>query len=151
MTTLIIGDKAPDFKGINQNEETIELSNYLGKKVVLFFYPKASTPGCTMEAKNLRDNYQTFLSKGYEIIGVSADSIKRQLNFANKNELPYSLIADEEKSIINAYKVWGPKKFMGREYDGIHRTTFVIDEKGYIEDIITKVKTKLHSSQILDL
>ncbi len=148
MTTLNIGDKAPDFKGINQDEKEIQLSDFKGKKIVLFFYPKASTPGCTMEAKNLRDNYNTFLEKGYEIIGVSADSVKRQLNFATKNELPYSLIADEDKTILNDYGVWGPKKFMGREYDGIHRTTFVIGENGIIEDIIKKVKTKVHTDQI---
>ena len=117
--------------------------------MVLFFYPKASTPGCTAEACNLRDNYHSFQSKGYEILGVSADSEKRQLNFSNKQELPYSLLADEDKSVISAYGVWGPKKFMGKEYDGIHRTTFVIDEKGIIEDIIAKVKTKDHTAQIL--
>ena len=149
MTTLKIGDKAPDFEVKNQNGEIVKLSDFSGKKIVLFFYPKASTPGCTMEAKNLRDNYTEFTNKGYDIIGVSADSEKRQLNFSNKNELPYNLLADEEKEIINAYGVWGPKKFMGREYDGIHRTTFVIDEKGLIENIITKVKTKVHTEQIL--
>ena len=130
MTTLKIGDKAPAFSATDQHGKTIQLSDFKGKKVVLFFYPKASTPGCTVEACNLRDNYQTFLSKGYDVVGVSADSIKRQLNFSNKQELPYSLLADEEKTVIMAYGVWGPKKFMGREYDGIHRTTFVIDENG---------------------
>jgi len=150
MTKLKVGDKAPVFETKNQNGELIKLKDYLGKKVILFFYPKASTPGCTMEAKNLRDNYQILRNKGYEIIGVSADSEKRQLNFCTKNELPYNLLADEEKSIINSYGVWGPKKFMGREYDGIHRTTFVIDEQGNIENIITKVKTKAHAEQILD-
>ena len=149
MTTLKIGDKAPQFKAKDQYGKTIELNNFKGKKVVLFFYPKASTPGCTVEACNLRDNYQSFQSKGYEIIGVSADSEKRQLNFSNKQELPYSLLADEDKSVIMAYGVWGPKKFMGKEYDGIHRTTFVIDGDGIIEDVITKVKTKEHTSQIL--
>ena len=149
MITLKIGDKAPDFEVKNQQGEIVKLKDYLGKKVVLFFYPKASTPGCTMEAKNLRDNYIEFTKKGYDIIGVSADSEKRQLNFSNKNELPYNLLADEEKTVINAYGVWGPKKFMGREYDGIHRTTFIIDEKGTIENIITKVKTKVHTEQIL--
>lgn len=150
MITLKIGDKAPDFEANNQNGDKIKLKDYLGKKVVLFFYPKASTPGCTMEAKNLRDNYEMLIQKGYEVIGVSADSERRQLNFCNKNELPYNLLADEEKDVINAYGVWGLKKFMGREYDGIHRTTFIIDEKGMIEDIITKVKTKIHTSQILN-
>ena len=149
MITLKIGDKAPDFEVINQQGEIVTLKDYLGKKVVLFFYPKASTPGCTMEAKNLRDHYPEFTEKGYDVIGVSADSEKRQLNFSNKNELPYNLLADENREIINAYGVWGPKKFMGREYDGIHRTTFVIDEKGFIENIITKVKTKAHTEQIL--
>ncbi len=149
MTTLEIGNKAPDFSAINQHEKEVKLQDFKGKKVVLFFYPKASTPGCTAEACNLRDHYQTFLAKGYEVIGVSADSQKRQFNFAQKNELPYSLLVDEDKKIINAYKVWGLKKFMGREYEGIYRTTFVIDEKGIIEDIITKVKTKEHHSQIL--
>lgn len=149
MITLKTGDKAPDFEVKNQKGEVVKLKDFLGKKVVLFFYPKASTPGCTMEAKNLRDNYDEFTKKGYDVIGVSADSEKRQLNFSLKNELPYNLLADEEKNIINAYGVWGPKKLMGREYDGIHRTTFVIDEKGLIENIITKVKTKAHTEQIL--
>ena len=149
MTTLKIGDKAPGFAAKDQYGKTINMEDFKGKKVVLFFYPKASTPGCTVEACNLRDNYQSFQSKGYEILGVSADSEKRQLNFSTKQELPYSLLADEDKEVIMAYGVWGPKKFMGKEYDGIHRTTFVIDEDGKIEDVITKVKTKDHSAQIL--
>jgi peroxiredoxin Q/BCP len=149
MTTLQIGDKAPDFQSINQDENAVSLSNFEGKKLVLFFYPKASTPGCTLEACNLSDNYSRFVAQGYDVLGVSADSPKRQSNFKNKYEFPYDLLADEDKSVINAYGVWGPKKFMGREYDGIHRITFVIDEKGVIEDIITKVKTKEHTAQIL--
>ena len=149
MTTLKPGDKAPSFEALNQRGETVKLEDFSGKKVVLFFYPKASTPGCTAEACNLRDNYQTFLSKGYEVIGVSADTEKKQLNFSDKYELPYSLLADTDKKVIEAYGVWGPKKFMGREYDGIHRTSFVIDENGVIEDVITKVKTKDHAAQIL--
>jgi len=150
MTTLKIGDNAPNFESKDQQGNTVKLSDFSGKKLVLFFYPKASTPGCTMEACNLRDNYQTFLAKGYDVLGVSADSAKRQQNFINKNELPFALLADEDKYVINAFGVWGPKKFMGREYEGIHRTTFVIDEKGIIEDVILKVKTKQHTSQILD-
>ena len=150
MTTLKIGDKAPNFEALDQQGNTVKLTDYAGKKLVLFFYPKASTPGCTMEACNLRDNYQSFLVKGYAILGVSADSAKRQQNFINKNELPFPLLADEDKAVINSFGVWGPKKFMGREYDGIHRTTFVIDEKGIIEDVILKVKTKQHTSQILE-
>ena len=149
MTTLKIGDAAPNFSAQDQNGETIQLADYKGKKLVLFFYPKASTPGCTVEACNLRDNYQSFLSKGYDVLGVSADSQKRQQNFRNKHEFPYPLLADEEKEVIMAFGVWGPKKFMGKEYEGIHRTTFVIDENGLIEDIISKVKTKEHTSQIL--
>ena len=149
MTTLKIGDKAPNFEAKDQAGNTIKLSDYIGKKLVLFFYPKASTPGCTAEACDLRDNYQTFLSKGYEVLGVSADSAKRQQNFITKYDLPFPLLADEDKSVINAFGVWGPKKFMGREFDGIHRTTFVIDENGVLEDVITKVKTKEHANQIL--
>jgi len=150
MTTLKIGDKAPNFTVKNQKGELVELKDYRGKKVILFFYPKASTPGCTMEAKNLRDNYKELIDKGFEVIGVSADSEKRQLNFSSKNELPYNLLADEKKEVINSYEVWGPKKFMGRDYEGIHRTTFIIDENGLIENIITKVKTKSHTEQILE-
>ncbi|MFK5889832.1 MAG: thioredoxin-dependent thiol peroxidase [Flavobacteriaceae bacterium] len=149
MTTLQVGDKAPQFKAFNQKGEEISLNDFEGKKLVLFFYPKASTPGCTMEACNLRDNYNLFLAKGYTILGVSADSAKRQQNFITKNNLPFDLLVDEDKTVINAYGVWGPKKFMGREYDGIHRSTFVIDEKGVIIDVIKKVKTKFHSEQII--
>ncbi len=149
MTTLKIGDKAPNFSGIDQNGSTVQLKDFKGKKVVLFFYPKASTPGCTAEACDLQNNMERFVAQNYQVIGVSADSQKRQLNFAIKNNLQYPLIADEDKVIINAYGVWGPKKFMGREFDGIHRTTFIIDEDGLIEDIIAKVKTKEHTRQIL--
>ncbi len=150
MTHLKIGDVAPNFEAINQDGKTIKSSDFKGEKLVVFFYPKASTPGCTTEAKNLRDNYKEFKNKGYEILGVSADSPKRQLNFKNKNELPFDLLADEDKKVITAFGVWGPKKFMGREYDGIHRTTFIIDENGVIENIIKKVKTKEHTKQIFD-
>jgi len=150
MTTLQIGDKAPNFNSLDQDGNPVKLIDFKGKKLVLFFYPKASTPGCTMEAKNLRDHIAEFNNKGYAIVGVSADSAKRQKNFCVKNELPYPLLADENKEVINAYGVWGPKKFMGREYDGIHRTTFVIDEKGVIIAIIKKVKTKDHANQIFN-
>lgn len=146
---LKAGDKAPNFEAVNQHGETVTLSDFSGKKLVVFFYPKASTPGCTVEACNLRDNYQTFLAQNYEVIGVSADSVKRQSNFANKQELPFSLLADEDKKVIEAFGVWGPKKFMGKEYDGIHRTTFIIDENGVVEEVIAKVKTKEHTAQIL--
>jgi len=149
MTTLRIGDKAPDFSALDQNGKTVNLTDFKGKKLVLFFYPKASTPGCTMEACNLRDNYQLFLDKGYEILGVSADAANRQQNFIDKNKLPFNLIADEDKTLIKAYGVWGPKKFMGRAFDGILRTTFIIDENSNIEEVILKVNTKLHASQII--
>ncbi|WP_243472041.1 thioredoxin-dependent thiol peroxidase [Winogradskyella sp. MH6] len=149
MTHLKVGDKAPEFSAKDQDGNSISLSDYKGKKLVVFFYPKASTPGCTTEACNLNDNYERFKSKGYEILGVSADSAKRQSNFKNKYGFKYPLLADEDKSVIEAFGVWGPKKFMGRTFDGIHRTTFVIDENGILEDVITKVKTKAHTDQIL--
>ena len=151
MTSLKVGDAAPNFEAKDQEGNTIKLSDYSGKKLVLFFYPKASTPGCTAEACNLSDNYQVFTNKGYDILGVSADSAKRQQNFINKYELKFQLLADEDKTVINAFGVWGPKKFMGKEYDGIHRTTFIIDEKGIIEEVIAKVKTKAHAQQILGI
>ncbi|WP_299116699.1 thioredoxin-dependent thiol peroxidase [uncultured Winogradskyella sp.] len=150
MTHLKVGDKAPNFEALDQDGNTIKLTDYKGKKLVLFFYPKASTPGCTVEACNLSDNHARFESLGYSILGVSADSQKRQSNFRNKFGFLYPLLADEDKSVIEAFGVWGPKKFMGREYDGIHRTTFVIDENGVLEDVILKVKTKEHTNQILD-
>jgi len=149
MTELKAGDKAPNFSAKDEQGNTISLADYKGKKLVVFFYPKASTPGCTVEACNLNDNYERFQAQGYEILGVSADSAKRQSNFKNKYGFQYPLLADEDKAVIEAFGVWGPKKFMGKEYDGIHRTTFVIDETGLIEDVITKVKTKEHTAQIL--
>ena len=149
MTTLKIGDKAPHFSGVDQNGTRHSLANYKGKKLVVFFYPKASTPGCTAEACDLRDNYAAFQSNNYALLGVSADSEKAQLKFVEKYDLPFPLLADEDKSVIQAFGVWGPKKFMGKEYDGIHRTTFIIDENGIIEDVIKEVKTKAHAEQIL--
>ncbi len=149
MTTLKAGDPAPDFSIPNQDGNPVSLSDFKGKKLVLFFYPKASTPGCTAEACNLRDNIDRFKAQGYEILGASADSPKRQSNFKNKYELPYDLLADEEHTLLNAYGVWGPKQFMGKKYDGINRTTFVIDENGIVLDVIEKVKTKYHTGQIL--
>lgn len=148
MTTLQNGDKAPNFSALDNKGNTVSLVDFQGKKLVLFFYPKANTPGCTMEACDLRDNYQSFLAKGYAVLGASADSAKKQQNWIDKHELPFPLLADEDKSVIQAFGVWGPKKFMGREYEGIHRTTFVIDEQGIIENVIRKVKTKEHSAQI---
>ena len=149
MTTLKVGDKAPDFAAKDNKGNIIKLIDYKGKKLILFFYPRASTPGCTVEACNLRDNYSNFINMGYELIGVSADTALKQQKFIDKNNLPFPLLADVDKKVIMAYNVWGLKKFMGKEYDGIHRTTFVIDENGVIEQIITKVKTKIHSEQLL--
>ncbi|MDX6188281.1 thioredoxin-dependent thiol peroxidase [Flavobacterium sp. Fl-318] len=149
MTTLQKGDKAPQFSGTDQDGKVHKLADYAGKKLVVFFYPKASTPGCTAEACDLRDNFERFKANNYELLGVSADSQKAQGKFKDKYEFPFPLIADEDKSVINAFGVWGPKKFMGREYDGIHRTTFVIDENGIIDEVIEKVKTKEHAAQIL--
>ena len=149
MTTLKVGDKAPLFSGLDQNGVAHKLEDYSGKKLVVFFYPKASTPGCTAEACDLRDNFERFKANNYELLGVSADSAKAQAKFIEKYELPFPLLADEDKSVIQAFGVWGPKKFMGKEYDGIHRTTFVIDENGTIEEVILDVKTKDHAAQIL--
>jgi peroxiredoxin Q/BCP len=149
MTTLKVGDKAPNFSGLDQNGTSHKLTDYTGKKLVVFFYPKASTPGCTVEACDLRDNYARFQANNYSLLGVSADSAKAQAKFIEKYDLPFPLLADEDKSVIQAFGVWGPKKFMGKEYDGIHRTTFVIDENGSIEDVISDVITKAHAAQIL--
>ena len=150
MTPIQVGDKVPPFSVSDDRGNTKSLSDYAGKKLVVFFYPKASTPGCTAEACNLNDNFKRFESLNYEILGVSADSQKRQSNFKNKYGFEYPLLADEDKSVIEAFGVWGPKKFMGKEYDGIHRITFVIDENGVLENVIFKVKTKAHAEQILD-
>lgn len=149
MSVLKIGDFAPKFQCKDQNGNLISLSDFKGKKVVIFFYPKANTPGCTAEACNLSDNYLKFKSLGYEIIGVSADSEKLQKKFSDKFNFPYSLLCDENKDVINAFGVWGLKKFMGKEYMGINRTTFIVDEKGKIINIIEKVKTKDHTNQII--
>lgn len=149
MTQLRPGDKSPNFSAHDQDGNTHQLSDYKGKKLVIFFYPAADTPTCTTEACNLRDNYHTFLSKNYAVLGVSGDTQKKQAKFKTKYNLPFPLLADEEKTVINAFGVWGPKKFMGRLFDGIHRTTFVIDEQGVIEEVISDVKSKMHTEQIL--
>jgi peroxiredoxin Q/BCP len=149
MNTLKVGDKAPNFTGLDEQGNSISLSDYKGKKLVVFFYPKANTPTCTVEACNLRDNYSELKEKGFEIIGVSADTQKKQSNFKSKFDFPYPLIADVNKEVIQAFGVWGPKKFMGRSFDGIHRVTFVINEKGIISQVIDKVKAKIHSEQVL--
>lgn len=146
---LQVGDKAPLFNGINQNNQTISLADFNGKKVVLYFYPKDNTPGCTAEACSLRDNYDSLLDQGFVVIGVSTDSVKSHLNFANKFNLPFHLIADTERIIADAYGVWVLKKMYGRESMGIQRKTFIIDANGCIEKIIEKVDTKNHALQIL--
>ena len=150
MISLNIGDKAPDFVALNEFGQSISLSNFLGKKVILYFYPKDMTPGCTAESCNLGENYKLLQEKGFIVLGVSPDSSKSHQKFIDKYNLPFSLIADEDKAVIKAFGVWGPKKFMGKEYDGVHRTTFVIDEDGVIEKVFSKVKTKDHTNQILE-
>ncbi len=148
--TLEIGKPAPAFNVVDEAGIERKLENYRGKKLIIFFYPKASTPGCAAESCNLNDNYDELQKRGFEILGVSADSTKRQQNFKNKYAFRFPLIPDEEKQIIIAYGVWGPKKLYGKEYEGIYRKTFVIDEEGNIEKIFEKVKTKDHAAQILN-
>ena len=151
MSKLKIGDQAPKIKAIDQNGSTITLDQYRGKKVVLYFYPKDMTSGCTAQACNLSDNYSDLISKGYDVIGVSCDSVKRHQKFIEKYNLAFSLVSDEEQKVVQDYGVWGLKKFMGREYMGITRTTFIIDEKGIIEEVIAKVDTKNHTKQIIKI
>jgi peroxiredoxin Q/BCP len=139
------GDQLPDFSGLNHLGEPVSYENYVGKKLIVFFYPRANTPGCTAEACNLRDNYAKLKAQGYELLGVSADNMKKQASFSAKYSFPYPLLADENLSTIKAFGVWGPKKFQGKEYEGIIRTTFVIDESGIIVRVINKVKTKDHA------
>jgi peroxiredoxin Q/BCP len=151
MIQLKEGMKAPGFEGIDQNGKAVKLSDFAGKKVVLYFYPKDNTPGCTAEACNLRDNWNLFLKKGFVVIGVSPDSENSHNDFAGKYLLPFPLIADTSKKILNDYGVWGKKKMFGRSYLGVIRTTFIIDEKGIVEKIITKVDTSGHTKQIFDM
>ena len=149
MTHLKEGDKAPVFKGVDQSGKTISLADLKGKKVILYFYPKDMTPGCTAQACNLRDNYSALLKKGFAVVGVSTDGVKSHQKFADKYDLPFPLLADEDHTIVDQYGVWGEKKFMGRVYDGTHRTTFVINEEGVIDRIISKPDTKHHTEEIL--
>ena len=150
MTSLNVGDKAPEFVALDEFSQSISLTDFLGKKVILYFYPKDMTPGCTAESCNLGENYSLLQGKGFIVLGVSPDSTNSHQKFIDKYNLPFSLIADEDKAVIKAFGVWGPKKFMGKEYDGVHRTTFVIDEDGVIEKVFSKVKTKDHTNQILE-
>lgn len=149
-TTLKEGDKAPAFTGKDQNGNTVSLKDYKGKKVILYFYPKDNTPGCTAQACNLRDNYDVLKQKGIDIIGISIDNEKSHKKFEEKYQLPFTLIADDDKKIVNDYGVFGEKKFMGRQYMGTIRTTFLINEKGIIEKIIDKPNTKNHAQQVLE-
>ena len=146
-----VGDTVQDFTLPNQNGEMITLSQYRGKKVLVWFYPKASTPGCTAEGCSLRDNFDDLTDKDVVVLGISMDSVKRQANFVNKHSFPYDLLADTEGVVVKAFGAWGPKKFMGRSYDGILRSSFLIDEEGVVTEVISKVKTKTHGSDILAL
>jgi peroxiredoxin Q/BCP len=150
MNTLKVGDKVPEFTAQDEKGNTIKLTDYKGKKLVVFFYPKANTPGCILEACNLRDHYSELKEKGYDLLGVSADSQRKQTNFKKKYNFPFPLLADENKEVINAFGVWGSKKFMGRTFDGIHRKTFIINEDGVVDKVIDKVKTTNHAKQILE-
>lgn len=147
---LNVGDKAPDFKANDQNGKIVSLKDYKGQKVVLYFYPKDDTPTCTVQACNLRDNISALKAKGINVIGISVDDEKKHKKFETKHQLPFTLIADVEKKIVEDYGVWGEKQFMGRTIIGTHRVSFLIDEKGKIAHIIDKVKSKIHSDQILE-
>lgn len=149
MANLSKGEKAPDFSGLNQNGETISLSNFRGKKLIIYFYPKDNTPGCTAESCNLNDNYQMWLSKGYEVVGISPDSVASHKKFADKFKFGFNLIADPETKILQDYGVWGEKSMYGKKYMGVLRTTFVVNENGNIEEIFDKVDTKNHTDQII--
>lgn len=150
MTTLKPGDKAPDFQGKDQNDGTIQLSDFKGKKLALYFYPRDLTPTCTTQACNLRDGIDALKANNIEVIGVSDDPAAKHQKFIEKHDLNFPLIADTDQSVLKAFGVWGPKKFMGKEYDGTHRTTFLIDEQGEVVEVISKVKAKEHTQQILD-
>jgi len=148
MTSLKKGDRAPEFSGLNQNGEKISLSGLRGKKLILYFYPKDNTPGCTAESCNLNDNYALWRSKGYDVVGISPDSVASHKKFADKFQFGFNLIADTETEILQNYGVWGEKSMYGRKYMGVFRTTFVINEEGIIEDVFEKVDTKNHTEQI---
>lgn len=150
MAYLAVGDKAPDFGVVDQDGELMHLDAFKGQKIILYFYPKADTPGCTAESCNLRDNFEDLTNKGFEIIGVSPDKPEKQKKFAEKYNLPFSLLADEDKKVIKAYGAWGLKKLYGREYEGLLRTTYAIDENGVIQKVFPKVKTKDHAAQIME-
>lgn len=149
MTALLPGDPAPYFTANNQNNNEVTLTDFQGKKLALYFYPRDLTPTCTTQACSLRDGFKALQNHGITVIGVNDDPVDKHVKFIDKNQLPFSLLADVDQKVLRAYGVWGPKKFMGKEFDGTHRTTFLIDEKGIIVDIITKVDSKNHAEQIL--
>ncbi len=151
MNTLKVGDKLPNFSLMDQNGLFHKSSDYIGKNLIIFFYPKANTPGCTSEVCNLRDNYEAITKKGYCLLGVSADKQISQMKFHQKYHLPFPLLADINKDLIKSFGVWGKKKFMGKQYEGIHRMTFIINDQGIISNVFKKVKTKEHSDQILEV
>lgn len=151
MEILKIGDEAPNFTGVDQNNQSISSSDFIGSKWVVYFYPKDNTPGCTAQACSLRDGYDELQQHGIKVLGVSADSVKSHDKFSNKFTLPFPLLSDESKEVINLFGVWGPKKFMGKEYEGIHRVTFVMDEKNKVLHVVQKPKTKDHANEILNL
>jgi peroxiredoxin Q/BCP len=151
MSILKEGDKAPDFNTQTESGSPVSLADFKGKKLILFFYPKDDTPGCTAENCNLRDNYALLKEKGFELLGVSPDTAKKHLKFKQKYELPFPLIPDTEQQVLNDYGAWGEKQMYGRTYEGVLRSTFVINEEGFIEKIISKVDTKSHTEQILEL
>ena len=150
MATLKEGDIAPNFSLTDNEGKFHSLNDYSGKKLIIFFYPRANTPGCTAQSCNLNDNYSKLTSQGYEVIGVSPDTVDKQNKFADKFGFKYNLLADDSRELIDAFGVWGKKKFRGNEYEGVLRTTFIIDEDGVIERVIDKVNTKDHADQILD-
>lgn len=150
MSMLKEGDAAPNFTGTDENGQTVSLSDFKGKKLILFFYPKDNTPGCTAEACNLRDNYELLREKGFDMLGVSPDSPKSHTGFKSKHNLPFSLLADTDKTVLKAFGAWGPKALYGKLFDGVNRSTFVIDEEGRIAKVFAKVKTGDHAKQILE-
>lgn len=151
MKLLEVGDKAPNFEGLDQNDNKVSSNDFNGSKWVVYFYPKDNTPGCTAQACSLRDGFDDLTKNGIKVMGVSADSVKSHDKFASKFALPFSLLSDESKELINKFGVWGPKKFMGREYEGIHRVSFIMDEEGLITHVIQKPKTKDHANEVLGL
>ena len=150
MSKLEAGDKAPIFEGVNQNGEKISLKDFKGKKIIIYFYPKDNTPGCTAESCNLNENYEMWLNKGYDVVGVSPDNEKSHKNFISKFGLKFNLIADTEHKILEDYGAWGEKSMYGKKYMGVLRTTYVINEDGIIEAVFDKVDTKNHTSQIIE-